>query len=246
MGEQEDNSAKGGPAARGPDPSSVTRILEAASSGDKDAGAKLLPLVYDELRRMAAGLMSREKAGLTLQPTALVHEAYLRLLGNQATSWQNRAHFFGAAALAMRRILIDRARHVKATRPAQIGSFDEQATTGVLDHEPGMISGGGAAGAGGLGGRASDSAVAPTDADDLIYLDEAMRELHARDDRQHDVVMLRYFAGLTIEQTAEALDVSISTVKNEWMYARAWLMHQIDKRRVADGLPPRSSGGKKS
>lgn len=238
MGEQPHNSASGEPLVPIPDPSNVTRILEAASAGDKNASAKLLPLVYDELRRMAAGLMSREKAGLTLQPTALVHEAYLRLLGNQATTWQNRAHFFGAAALAMRRILIDRARHVKATRPAQIGSFDEQATTGVLDHEPGMIGGAG-------GGRASDSAIAPTDADDLIYLDEAMRELHARDDRQHDVVMLRYFAGLTIEQTAEALGVSISTVKNEWMYARAWLMHQIDKRRVADGLPPRSSGGKK-
>ncbi|MBY0313392.1 MAG: sigma-70 family RNA polymerase sigma factor [Phycisphaerales bacterium] len=241
MGEQPHNSASGEPVVPIPDPSNVTRILEAASAGDKDASAKLLPLVYDELRRMAAGLMSREKAGLTLQPTALVHEAYLRLLGNQATSWQNRAHFFGAAALAMRRILIDRARHVKATRPAQIASFDEQGTTGVLDDGSGMIGGG----AGGAGGRASDSAVAPTDADDLIYLDEAMRELHARDDRQHDVVMLRYFAGLTIEQTAEALGVSISTVKNEWMYARAWLMHQIDKRRVADGLPPRSSGGKK-
>lgn len=221
------------------DPSKVTQILAAASAGDREASAKLLPLVYDELRRMAAGLMSREKPGLTLQPTALVHEAYLRLLGNQAMTWQNRAHFFGAAALAMRRILIDRARHVKATRPARVGSFDEQGTTGVLDRDAGTF-GSGAGGGGGI-----DSAVAPGDADDLIYLDEALRELHARDERQHDVVMLRYFAGLTIEQTAEALDVSISTVKNEWMYARAWLMHQIDKRRAADGLPPRTTGGKK-
>ncbi len=224
----------GEPGHPGSEASRVTQILAAASAGDKDASAKLLPLVYDELRRMAAGLMSREKAGLTLQPTALVHEAYLRLLGNTQTSWQNRAHFFGAAALAMRRILIDRARHVKATRPAQIASFDEQGTAGVPEHV-------------GVGMPAGDSGVTPTDADDLIYLDEAMRELHARDERQHEVVMLRFFAGLTIEQTAETLGVSASTVKNEWMYARAWLMHQIDKRRQADGLPPRSGpiGGKK-
>jgi RNA polymerase sigma factor (TIGR02999 family) len=187
----------------------ITRLLDAASKGDIGATDQLLPLVYDELRRVASGLMSREKPGLTLQPTALVHEAYMRLLGSQATTWQNRAHFFGAAATAMRRILIDRARHVKAARVSAVAADTDQLV-------------------------AADDFGPAQDADELIALDAALLELAQRDQRQHDVVMLRYFAGLTIEQTAEALSLSTGTVKNEWSYARAWLLHQIEKRAPHD------------
>lgn len=190
----------------------ITRLLDEASEGRAGATDQLLPIVYDELRRLAAGLMSREKPGMTLQPTALVHEAYLRLLGPDARaggggpSWQNRAHFFSAAATAMRRILIDRARHIKAARVNAV-SADADQIVSTTDLGTGQ------------------------GPDDLIALDEAMGELARRDQRQHDVVMLRYFAGLTIEQTAEALGLSTGTVKNEWTYARAWLLHQIEKRR---------------
>lgn len=187
------------------EPTEITRLLDAASRGQAQATEQLLPLVYDELRRLAGGLMSRERPGQTLQPTALVHEAYMRLLGSQPLTWQNRAHFFGAAATAMRRILIDRARHVKAARVKAV-SADTDALISAADFGPGQ------------------------DADELIALDAAMGELAERDQRQHDVVMLRYFAGLTIEQTAEALSISTGTVKNEWNYARAWLLHQIEKR----------------
>lgn len=176
------------------------------SASDTDA---LFPVVYDELKRIAGSLMSRENAGHTLQPTALVHEAYMRLLGGSGADngWQNRAHFFGAAALAMRRILIDRARHVKSTR------LEGRAGSGPsADEQP-------IADPGTLGGA--------TRADELLVLDSAMDELKQRDARQHDVVMLRYFAGLTIEQTAQALDVSPATVKNDWTFARAWLLRRV-------------------
>ncbi len=196
----------------------ITRLLDEASQGRAGATDQLLPIVYDELRRLAAGLMSRERPGMTLQPTALVHEAYLRLLGPDAKggggggpgrgpTWQNRAHFFSAAATAMRRILIDRARHIKAARVSTVSSDTDQIIS-TTDLGTGQ------------------------GPDDLIALDEAMEELARRDQRQHDVVMLRYFAGLTIEQTAEALGLSTGTVKNEWTYARAWLLHQIEKRRA--------------
>jgi RNA polymerase sigma factor (TIGR02999 family) len=191
----------------------LTQLLEAAARGDGSATDRILPLVYDELRRLAEGLMRQERPGQTLQPTALVHEAYLRLLGpaNAGPAWQNRAHFFGAAAQAMRRILIDRARRVKA-RGGPRAALDEAA----LD-----------ATAGG-GGRGVD---VERDAGDLLALDEALQALRERDERQHDVVMLRYFAGLTIEQTAEMLGLSTGTVKNEWAYARAWLMRRVETAR---------------
>lgn len=187
----------------------MTQLLDAAARGEPGATDRLFPVVYDELRRMAAGLMTRERSGHTLQPTALVHEAYMRLLGGAGApepTWQNRAHFFGAAALAMRRILIDRARHVRATRvPTQ------PTTDGFSIAAP------------------PDTFAGEQTADQLIALDNALVELAAKDKRQHDVVMLRYFAGLTIEQTASALDLSASTVKNEWTYARAWLMRKIER-----------------
>jgi RNA polymerase sigma factor (TIGR02999 family) len=186
----------------------ATILLHAAASGDPLATERLFPLVYDELRRLAAALMRQEPAAHTLQPTALVNEAYLRLIGAEDVPWESRAHFFGAAAQAMRRILIDRARHVKATRPA----------AAPLTGEPALPTVGSGAAAGVM-------------ADDLIALDGALEVLRGRDERQHRVVMLRFFAGLTVEQTALALGLSESTVKNEWAYARAWLMREIERRR---------------
>lgn len=182
-------------------------MLDAAVRGERWASDELLPLVYDELRRVAASMLSRERVGQTLQPTALVHEAYLRLIGSADVTWQNRGHFFGAAALAMRRILIDRARSLKAKRAKE-----------RVDADPDMV--------------VSAESFGPTqDSEDLLVLDECLNALKARDERQHDVVMLRYFAGLTIDQTAAALNLSPATVKNEWTYARAWLLHQIERKR---------------
>lgn len=187
----------------------VTALLQAATCGDTLATERLFPIVYDELRRMAAALMGHERTPQTLQPTALVNEAYLRLVDSARLPWDSRAHFFGAAARAMRRILIDRARHVKATRPGPAGPIDD-ACLPTLDGGP------------------------PTDrtAGDLLALDDALQALAARDERQYDIVMLRFFAGLTIEQTALALGLSLSTVKNEWSYARACLIREIEQRRA--------------
>jgi RNA polymerase sigma factor (TIGR02999 family) len=187
----------------------ITQLLEAAARGDRQASEQLLPVVYEDLRRLASALMARERSpGMhTLQPTALVHEAYLRLVGGADVSWDNRAHFFAAAATAMRRILIDRARHIRAARiPIAHGADSDMAP------EPG-------------------TATLPADPDELLALDAAMVSLQARDERQHSVVMLRYFAGLTIEQTASALGVSTGTVKNDWTFARAWLLREMDRRR---------------
>ncbi len=185
-------------------------LLQAVASGDSRAGEELFPLVYEELRRIAGGLMSRERAGHTLQPTALVHEAYVRLVGAE-TTWQNKAHFFAAAARAMRHILIDRARHVKAARVRTEGYADEDMLPTIGSTVPGSV---------------SDAA------SDLLLLDESMESLKGRDERQHDVVMLRFFAGLTIEQTALAMGLSTGTIKNEWSYARAWLLREMERMRA--------------
>jgi RNA polymerase sigma factor (TIGR02999 family) len=193
----------------------VTLLLEAAAKGDRHASEQLLPVVYEDLRRLASALMARERSpGMhTLQPTALVHEAYLRLVGGADVSWENRGHFFSAAATAMRRILIDRARHIRATRlPITDGAPAESAA------DPG-------------------TATLPGDPDDLLALDAALDSLKARDDRQHDVVLLRYFAGLTIDQTAGALGVSPATVKNDWTFARAWLLREMRRQREQGPRP---------
>ncbi|MCC6660778.1 MAG: sigma-70 family RNA polymerase sigma factor [Phycisphaerales bacterium] len=187
----------------------VTLLLDAAASGDRLATERLFPVVYGELRRMAAALMGREQGAQTLQPTALVNEAFLRLIGPRDVGWESRAHFFGAAAQAMRRILIDRARHVKAAR---VPARPMDSTLPMLDSR------------GGDRDRA---------ADDLLGLDGALEDLRGRDERQHQVVMLRFFAGLTSEQTALAMGLSASTVKNEWTYARAWLLREIERRRAS-------------
>ena len=187
----------------------MTRFLELARGGDPKATDGLLEVVYDELRRIAGALLARESGNKTLQPTALVHEAYLRLIG-PSQPWENRAHFFGAAARAMRRILIDRARASRSRRtPAgpNVSLPEEEVIQLASDSNPGTFG----------------------DAHDLLALDSALESLRKRDERQHEVVMLRYFAGLTIEQTAEVLNLSAATIKNEWMYARAWLLREIER-----------------
>jgi len=183
----------------------VTHILSAIEQGDPNAADQLLPLVYDELRSLAAQRMAQEAAGQTLQPTALVHEAYLRLMGaKQAQGWGGRRHFFAAAAEAMRRILIDRARH-KQTRKAGGG----RRRLDLDDIEP---------------------ALEEEDGDRLLALDEALRQLEAEDPRKAELVKLRFFAGLTAEQAAAALGVSTSTAEKDWAYARSWLRVAIDRR----------------
>ena len=182
------------------DPSSdVTRMLREWSAGDASAADRLLPLVYAELRRIAAGYLRRERTGHTLQPTALVNEAWLRL-GNQASPWQNRAHFLGVAAGAMRRVLVDHARR----RQAQKRGGRELRVT-LTD---GMTAGAG-------------------NELDLVRLDEALERLAALDGRQARMVTMRFFAGLTVEETAAALGVSEKTVKRDWSAARAFLHREL-------------------
>jgi RNA polymerase sigma factor (TIGR02999 family) len=190
--------------------SEVTRILSAIEQGDQQAAAQLLPLVYDELRILAAQRLAQEKPGQTLQATALVHEAYLRLVdGEQTQDWDGRRHFFFAAAEAMRRILIDRARH-KQTRKAGGG----RRRLDLDDIEP---------------------ALKEENGDRLLALDEALRQLEAEDPRKADLVKLRFFAGLTAEQAADALGVSTSTAEKDWAYARSWLRVAI--YRMSDHRP---------
>jgi len=187
----------------------ITRLIDAAGAGDSSASDQLLPLVYDELRRLAAAHLSREPSGITLQPTALVHEAYLKLLGGEGVRWEGRGHFFGAAARAMRNILVDRARRRAAEKHGggrgRVSMDDPAMTLGVPTPSP------------------------DEDRVDLLRLHAALERLEARDGRQADVVMMRYFAGLTIEQTGAALGVSPGTVKNEWTYARAWLRREMER-----------------
>lgn len=189
-------------------PHEVTQLINLASGGDSRAAEELLPLVYQELRNLARSRMSAESgggAGHTLQPTALVHEAYMRLLGpdGQALKWDGRAHFFGAAARAMRRILVERARarnSIKRGGGRPRVELDENA----LAAEP--------------------------ESDQLLELESALEKLEQLDRRKAEVVMLRYYAGLSIEETAAALDVSPATVKNDWTFARAWLSNEMRKQ----------------
>ena len=180
----------------------VTRILTCVEGGDPAAAEQLLPLVYGELRRLAAEKMAHEKPGQTLQATALVHEAYLRLLNpDTELHWNSRGHFFAAAAEAMRRILIERARHKNSQK------------------------------AGGAYQRAELADIeAPADPSftDMLALHEALAKLELKDRRKAELVKLRFFAGLTNEQAALALNISSSTADNDWAYARAWLRLEID------------------
>ena len=188
----------------------VTRILTAIELGDAHAAEQLLPLVYDELRRLAAQKLAQEKPGQTLQATALVHEAYLRLVGGEQTrDWDGRRHFFAAAAEAMRRILIDRARHKQSRKAGGARRrLDLDDIEPVLQEQNG---------------------------DRLLALDEALQRLEAEDPRKAELVKLRFFAGLTAEQAAAALGVSTSTAEKDWAYARSWLRVTID--RLSDNRP---------
>jgi RNA polymerase sigma factor (TIGR02999 family) len=179
----------------------VTRLLAAIERGDARAGDELLPLVYDELRKLAARRLAREKPGQTLQATALVHEAYLRLVGpGEPQDWGGRGHFFAAAAEAMRRILIENARRKRSQKRGG-GLVRRELTSGELE--------------------------APGTPEDLLALDEALDKLAAANPRVAELVKLRYFAGLTIKQAAEALGISARTADADWAYARAWLFAEL-------------------
>ncbi len=176
----------------------VTRLLEAANNGDRQAAAELLPLVYDELRKLAAAKLAHEQAGHTLNATALVHEAYLRLVGDQ--QFDGRGHFFGAAAEAMRRILVEQARRRKAAKRG-----------GQQHREP----------------VDPDHIAAPAPDDELLALHDALDLLAAVHPEKAELVKLRYFAGLTSDQSATALGISPSTADRHWAYARAWLRRAV-------------------
>jgi RNA polymerase sigma factor (TIGR02999 family) len=189
--------------------SDVTHILSAIEEGNAQAAEQLLPLVYDELRRLAAGKLARESPGQTLEPTALVHEAYLRLVDvDRAQHWDSRGHFFAAAAEAMRRILVDNAR--RKQRPKHGGDRRQ------IDLE-------------------KVGAVEPARSDDLLALDEALTKLGTEDPVKADLVKLRYFGGFTVDEAAELLGISRATANRYWTYARAWLFSEISD--AEDGGP---------
>jgi RNA polymerase sigma factor (TIGR02999 family) len=180
----------------------LDRTLEAASRGDPQAAANLLPLVYDELRRFAACKLSSEAREHTLQPTALVHEAWLKLSGPSDRHWQNRQHFFAAAAEAMRRILVDRARRRQSIKR---GANPERVPLDDLD------------------------LCAPAEDERLLAMNEALAKLEKLDPRKAKLVNLRYFAGFSFEEAAEVLGIAVPTAKAWWAYARAWLKVEITK-----------------
>jgi RNA polymerase sigma factor (TIGR02999 family) len=182
--------------------SDVTQLLEAVCQGDPKAADQLLPLVYEELRQLAAARMAREAAGHTLQPTALVHEAWLRLAGDQNKEWEGRSHFFAAAAEAMRRILIERARRKRAARH---GGDQQRVDFQEVD------------------------LACPTPDDQLLALDEALDKLAAKHPRQAEVVKLRYIVGMTLQEAAEVLGLSADAVWDLSVHARAWLYREMKK-----------------
>ncbi|MCA9192048.1 MAG: sigma-70 family RNA polymerase sigma factor [Planctomycetales bacterium] len=187
--------------------SDVTQILNRIENHDPSGASELLPLVYEELRQLARNKLARERSGQTLQATALVHEAYLRLVDNENKSaWENRAHFFGAAGEAMRRILVEQARRKNAVKRGgnanRVCLNEELIVTGPVDISP----------------------------EELIALDEALQEFEAIDPIRARVVKLHYYSGFTLPETAEALGVSLATVKRQWVFSRAWLFGKLRDR----------------
>jgi len=178
--------------------SDVTRVLNEIEQGEPQAAEKLLPLVYDELRKLAAARLAQEKPGQTLQATALVHEAYVRLVGTHQQDWDNRGHFFAAAAEAMRRILVDNARR---KRTAKHGGGNTRVELDRLSHCLAVDSRG----------------------EELLALDEALEKLSQEDPRKAELVKLRFFAGLTLPEAAQTLGISLATAERYWAYARSWL-----------------------
>ena len=183
-----------------PSAENVTKMLRDWRNGDQEALEQLIPVVYDELHRQAARYLRREHPGHTLQTTALIHEAYLRLINQQNIEWQNRAHFYAIAARLMRQILVDHARRRQATKR---GGSDIK-----VPLEEAMV-------------------ISPGENVDLVALDEALTRLAAIDPQQSRIVELRYFSGLSVEETAEVLGVSSRTVNRDWNVAKAWLRQQI-------------------
>jgi len=184
--------------------SDVTRILESIEHGDPKAADELLPLVYGELRKLAASRMANEAPNQTLQPTALVHEAWLRLLGNTDKKWNGRAHFFGAAAEAMRRILVENARRKGAVRHG--GGQVRLDIQGIEISAAGM-------------------------SEELLAVNDALERFAARDQQKAELVKLRYFAGLTTEEAAQVLGISVPTADRWWNFSRAWLFEEIERQR---------------
>ncbi|HEX6732288.1 MAG TPA: sigma-70 family RNA polymerase sigma factor [Pyrinomonadaceae bacterium] len=180
----------------------VTELLVGWGNGDKAALDQILPIVYDELRKQAARYLRRERAGHTLQTTALIHEAYIRLVDQKNVRWQNRAHFFGISAQLMRRILVD---HARAKGRAKRGGSDIRVS---LDDAN-------------LTAKAANL--------DIIAVDEALERLAQIDEQQSKIVELRFFSGLTVEETAEVLKISPATVKRDWSMAKAWLHREISR-----------------
>jgi len=183
-----------------PIPSDVTKLLRAASHGDAAALDQLIPVVYDELKRLAASQLRNERPDHTLSPTGLVHEAFFRIVDQRVVGWDGRAHFFGIAAQAMRRILVDHARRRNAHKRGQHlqVTLPDEAAVG-----------------------------APAPSEEVVAVDEALQRLALLDPRQAKLVELRYFVGLSIEETAEVLGVSAATVKRDWALARAWLQREL-------------------
>jgi len=184
--------------------SDVTQILERAEKGDPKAAEQLLPLLYEELRKLAASQMAYEAAGHTLQPTALVHEAWLRLVGGPAQDWNSRNHFFMAAAQAMRRILVERAR-----RKSRLKRGGDQQRVPLEELE----------------------IATAADSETLLLVEDAMQRLGNADPVKAKLIELRFFTGLSLEEAAQVLGVSLPTVKRYWAYARAWLFQEIERLR---------------
>lgn len=180
----------------------ITELLAGYGRGDKEALDKLMPIVYEELRRQAARYLRREQGGHTLQTTALIHEAYVRLVDQRNVQWQNRAHFFGIAAQMMRRILVD---HGRTKKRAKRGGSDVKVSL-------------------------ADATILVKQQDlDIVALDEALTRLAEIDEQQSKVVELRFFSGLTVEETAEVMHISPATVKRDWSMAKAWLHRELSR-----------------
>lgn len=182
------------------DSKDVTQILIGLSDGDTRAADELFPIVYDELKRIARYFMSRERASHTLQPTALVHETYLKLIDQKKVDWQNRAHFFGLASEIMRRILVNHARDLKAVKRG--GEMQRVSLEVAADFMQKDV--------------------------EVLVLDEALAELEKIDERKAKVVEMKFFGGLTTKEIAEVLQISVATVEREWTFSRAWLFSRIN------------------
>ena len=207
------------PPPSGPPAGELTLLLQRLESGEPQGADRILPLVYDELRKLAAAKMSRENPGQTLQATALVHEAWLRLGGDQQPNWRNRAHFFAAAAEAMRRILVDNARRRRAQRHG--GALEK-----VRLDQTGF-----------------DVAAPQLDDEGVIQLDEALARLSAHDARKAEIVKQCCFVGLTLDEAAAAMGISARTAKRDWAYARAWLFSEMKTMQGGGGQPGNSDKG---